>query len=279
METLNSLQNLQNLKMNIKNNVLTLPEFKQLSDKNLKLSDTVIVYTDGKVWKIIPYHIIKYYPIILDKYYEPDSNEGLVFDITIYVCPFTLFSIVYFGQYIPNNKVYNNNLTIVDKNNEDSLIIPITNTCYSIQLGIPQDCFIRRNEARIMTLRNAISKYPDCVFINPKLQLENPIIDNDYYLSSTIMFNTLPFLNKYNPKTLVWIIEYFSKKSGINKKTVLIPKKMSNTQFNNFDIVKNGFDYYLNKMSEKIKMKNGVVYCCYWFAWAGIYPHSKIIEL
>ena len=72
----------------------------------------------------------------------------------------------------------------------------------------------------------------------------------------------------------IYIIEYKSKKNlGEIKYTIIIPKK------NTFNIFSNGFNSYLNKMIEKIKYKNGLIYSCLWFGWNTFFPDTKIIKL
>ena len=252
--------------------------FTNNSNKKLKLSDIIVLYNDSRNWKIIPLNIFMMYPLIHDTYYEAqkDSNTNIISIITIYICPYTLFSAVYFNEFIPNDQVYNNNLTLLDANDNDILFIPIKNEVYSITSQKINNKYIRRNELKIMTLRNAISMYPDAMFIDLKqIDMIDQIVSNDYMTNNIINFKSFVFSNEYDPKTLIYIIEYKSKKIDEYKYSVIIPK------INTFDIVKNGFNTYFNNMVEQIRNKGGIIYTCYWFAWSGTNNKNtyKIIKL
>src|SRR5690606_21014491 len=98
------------------------------------------------------------------------------------------------------------------------------------------------DEIKIMTLRNAISKYPDCLFIDfNKISLIEPLTDKEYFKNKNILYPVDKFSEKYHPKTLIYIIEYKSQKQNKLKYTVLIPKKF---QLGLFDFVKYGFNAY-----------------------------------
>jgi hypothetical protein len=233
--------------------VIVNPVF-NIYDKKLSLTDTVILYNDGFFWKAIPHEIMLKYPVIQDKY------EDKI--ISVYSCPNTLFSCVYFGEFVPgnpldnpldnslNNHNYRNNLTLVSENN---LIVPIMNKIYDRETMNLTDLYIRKGEVKIMTLRNAISIYPDIRFINTScINMKEPnIISN----------------NKGQKNQIIYLIEYYSKKiyqdynHNNYKYTAIIPKN------NVFDIKKNNFDKYFNKMIEKIRDKGGHIYPCYLNAW------------
>ena len=126
-----------------------------------------------------------------------------------------------------------------------------------------------------MTLRNALSNHPDCTFIdNQKIDSIKPIVPNDYLQTKEILYNAPKFSHKYDPKTIIYIIEYKSNNTtDYFKKTVIIPIK------NNFDLSKNGFGKYFDKMINDIRDKGGMIYNCLWFAWNSTFPDSKVIEL
>lgn len=213
------------------------------------LSDIVMLYNNGKIWICLPLKIMQMYPIIHDTYF--DSSLGKC-DITIYVCPYTLFSCVYFGKYISYDKTFNNNLVLKNDNN---VLIPITNQIYSIDTGNITDKYIRKGEVRVMSLKNAIMAYPDCQFISiPSIKKINPINEN---------IDT----------NIIYIIEYKSRANYDYKYTILMPTKKS------FDIQENGFQNYFNKMIEKIREKRGIIYTCYASSWNNVHKTTRIIKL
>lgn len=235
----------------------TITEFSDFSPQKRKLSDIMISYNDGIKWKIIPLSIMNMYPIIYDEYNEPNEQKT---PITIYVCPYTLFSCVYFGKYTLHDKTtQNNNLSIVDVEN-DIYINPILNKTYSLTTDELLNKYIKKGEVRIITLKNVLYLFPDCLFANTSKipQIDN--ITNKDYLQN---------------KQIIYIIEYKSKNHDHNeyKYTIIKPK------INSFDIVKNGFESYFHKMVEQIRIKGGMIYPCLFDEWAKTNIDSKIIEL
>lgn len=257
------MDNLDELKYDMADRVIKNPVFNNYS-KSLKLADTVILYNDGMHWKAVPFTMILSHPVIHDTF---ENNKK----ISVYVCPFTLFSCVYFGEYVPGNKVYNNNLTLIDK---DKLLIPIINTIYNKDDMTISDLYIRKNEVKIMTLRNAISMFPDILFINHEsITKKSYLVDNDYIKNNIIKYSHAQYSDKYHPKQIVYIIEYHSKKQNELKYSIIVPKNSI------FDVVKNKFWLYLNNMIDKIRDKGGHIYPCYWFAWSATHTSFKIIDI
>ena len=230
--------------------------FSDFGTKILKLSTVVAVYNDGIKWKAIPLYILNSYPIIYDEYYEQSSDVKTV--ISIYVCPHTLYSCIYFGKYKLHDKMYNNNITIVNEH-DNIWIVPILNKVYSLSTDELIDEYIKKKEIKIITLKNVIYMYPDCQIINIK-----PIPEKQQIVQ---------YDNKINNKKLIYVIEYKSKNISEYKYTVIIPKH------NTFDINKNGFNKYFHSMAEQIRMKGGIIHTCFMDDWNMNKIESKIIEL
>jgi hypothetical protein len=234
----------------------TVTEFSDFFPQKRKLNDIMISYNDGIKWKIIPLSIMNIYPIIYDEYNETNEQKRT---ITIYVCPYTLFSCVYFGKYTLSDKTENNNLSIVDVEN-DIYIIPILNKTYSLTTNELLDKYIKKGEVRITTLKNVLYLFPDCLFVNTSKIPHMDAITNKDYLQN---------------KQIIYIIEYKSKNHNHTeyKYTIIKPK------INSFDIVKNGFESYFHKMVEQIRIKGGVIYPCLLDEWTKTNIESKKIEL
>src|SRR5579885_3221993 len=123
--------NFIDVSFDLKDRKLKNPNFINMVPKNTNLSDIVVCYNDGKLWKIIPLKIISTYPIIVDNYFQDQgANNGeieAVQQITVYMCPYTLFSCLYFGEYKLYEKLYITNVALVNEKDKDQIIIPILN--------------------------------------------------------------------------------------------------------------------------------------------------------
>lgn len=257
------MQNLVKLKHDMNNRIIKEPKYiDRIDDKGLELSDNVVLYNDNFNWKVIPLELMLMYPVIHDQY----ENKK----ISIYLCPFTLFSCVYFDEFYPGDQVYNSNLTLVNKNN---IMLPIVNNLYTKDMKIVKS-YIRKNEVKIMSLRNAISSFPDCQFIDiSNIKKIEPLIDKNYFKNKTIEYPIDKYSDKYDPKQIIYVIEYHSKKQDSYKYSVIVPKE------NIFDISKNKFEIYFDKMIEKIRDKGGHIYTCLWFGWSVTHSKFKVITI
>jgi len=245
----------------IRDRLLINPEF--IPNIDLSLQDIVFVYNDGRNWKIIPLSIAQKFPIIHDKYFEAGDSKMLV-KITVYMCPYSFFSCVYFGEFKSYDKVYNSNLVIEDGN---KVIFPIMNLIKSDD----GEKFIRKAEVKSMLFRTAVTRFPDLLGIDPKgLPKFQALVDDDYLDNDKIMFKTREFSPKYHPKTIVYIIEYISKRTHKYKYTVVVLDK---------DDDRTKVEKYLNDVLGKIRERGGIIYPCFWFAWNSLFPKSKLIIL
>jgi hypothetical protein len=281
---MNIFNDFNDVKESLKNRVLRYPSFStQTKLRNfISLQDNIFLYNDGRIWKIIPLSVAQKFPIIHDHYFEKinDQNQvGRTFAMTISICPFTLFATALFGEFIPIDKVYNNNIVLTNKNNEDQILVPIINNLYSKETGTISDELTRKLEVRFMTLKNAITKYPDCEFIDQEISHPNSLVDSHYLKNDQIIYPAKNFSDKYHPKTIIYVIEYKSKKTGEYKYSLLVSKDVKKIKANKADIDINGFEIYLDHMGNKIREKGGLIYPCFWFAWDGLFPQSKLIKL
>lgn len=283
------------------NRILHNPVYKSDPPADISLFDPVLIYNDGQIHKIVSFKHLSIYPLIYDKYFDNSKdNTGFVSDITVTCCPFTLTSIVYFGIYELHYEVYNNNIILSatqhnksDKSDQDFLLFQLTGDTYSIQENkLIKNYSIRRIDTSIMLLRNAISMFPDCVYLHLHDMHRNNIDRNELDRKSLIEIesyrktNMIPYsicekgknFNKYHPKTLVYGIIYQSKKHSF-KTSVIVDTTASQKKTNSYNFKKNGYYKYFNEMSDKLKEKMSLSIPCYWFAWISFYPNSKIIQL
>lgn len=261
----------------IKNNssrIFKDPTFTTMPRKDLNLSDPVLVYNDGRKWKLISLYFLQIYPIVYDRYHN--KNNKNIEDISITYCPYTSTGIIYFGKYTLHDKIYKNNIILKDEKN--NMIIQLLNKKYIN--NTLNDSLIKRLEVKLMTLRNAMTMIPDCLYLdinmnNIKLK---PFVDKKYFEKD------INNKYKYHPKTIVRGIDYIS--LNVNKNNIL-PKKYSvviganasKTLQDQFDLNKSKIEEYTDNILEQIKDKGGIMIPCFYFAWMKFYPESKIIKL
>lgn len=252
------------------------PQFlPELREDYLQLSDVVLVYSDGKNWKVVPMKVAEKYPIMRDVYFDNNQKAS---DITFTFCPHTLSSVIYFGKYSSIvNEVYKNNMTIVNEKTPDLMVIQMSGKTYSKNGGNNSktlvENFIRKNEVKIMTLRNVIGIYTDCVY------LYHDIPDTGSTLSISTTSTTSAA--KYHPKTFVYGITYNSKHVTEHKQrhSVIVSNDASKDKVNSYDIRINKYHGYFKNTLQKIRDKGGFITPCYWFAWNAMFEESKVVKI
>jgi len=250
--------------------IIKTSSFIPLDDK-LNINDPVFLYNDGNTWKIVSLETITKCPIIHDTYY---SNKNETFNISIVICPYTLMSMVLFDKYYLTDKLYQTSIVIKNDNN---YYIPILKETYDNEFN-KIDKLIRKDEVRMMTLKNAMMEFPDCLFLNDTCDLK-PLVEKDYYNTKDIIYPIDNISDKFHPKSLVYIIEYKSTKKEKLECTIIIPKGTYKDKINSYDIEKNGFDKYFSKMIEKIREKSGLIYPILWFSVNIQTENCKTVEL
>lgn len=253
---------LKDSEYDLKGKILERPEFASMAP-NIDLGDPIIVYSNGDQYRVVPLELFTKTPLIYDQYFDKirKKNKNIISDITIAFCPFSMSSVVYFGRYELTNNLYQNNLVMRDVKNSDHLVTQLDGKIYSETDNIRIFERLRKGEAKIMTLRNAITSLPDCTF----LQETKEIRDQE----------PIPLKNK---SQIVYGLEYLSSRvenSEDNKYTAIVPKDGKNK----YDIQKNGIKDYLDGMIEKIREKGGIIVPSSEEAWLQFHPDSKKLEL
>ncbi len=264
------------------NRIIKQPKFVYHIPSNIKLSDTIFVYNDGKRWKLIPLSILKRYPIVFDKYYDQikrKKGKFIISDMTVTYCPYTGCSVIYYGKYIPTGEVYNNNIILADSDNNNNIMSQMMGILYDRKTKKQTHDIVRREEAKIMTLRNAISKYPDYVFLKQKEDID-PLVSETYYHNNTILFPITHSSLRFHPKTLVYGIEYKSNDMEYkNKYSVIVSDDASKKKPNSRDLKINKYTEYFDEMIEEIRLRGGVIIPALWFAWYGMFPKARVVKL
>ena len=212
-----------------------------------------------------------------DIYYDDIGSrtvDRMMSDITISYCPFSGSCVIFFDKWFCNGDVFKNNIVLSKgKLNISQLSC---STC--------DGELIRREEVNLMTLRNAIGKYPDCHYFNVEVDDRHkvnkiPIVQDKYKSDTTIMFGHHSKNKKYHPKSIVFGINYLSRDTNKNKYSVVVPKGTKSDKPINADIKKNGIDDYFIKMLDDVRERGGIIIPTYWFAWIEQFENSKVIEL
>jgi hypothetical protein len=262
--------NINKIIKKIKKRMLTVEDYKFIQDsKGNKLLDKMLLYNNGKSWKIIPLKTMLAYPIIYDKY----ETEKETYDITIVLCPITLMSTIFKGLF--KLKTYQNDKMILSEINNDKVILPI-----DMGIKINSKFVIEKNKrlvVNITTLRNAMMTAPDANILTCDKKKKS-ILKKSYYKDlNDIDGNVINGL--LHPKTLVYVIQFKHHSTPDEKTKILMGKNISEKKVTGYDFSKSGISSYLTKYQEKIIGNEGFIMPMLWYMAKKIYSQSEVINV
>lgn len=225
---------------------------------DLDLSDKFVAYSCGSCWKMIKLSQMIDYVLLYDKY-TTDTDK---WDITLVVCPITLYSCTFVGQckYVK----YNDNVMILENNNKEFEIIDDTKNRYELFIG---------NLASIMIL------FPDIKYITIKKDPPTQLSNIKYYESQLDFYNNKIKELDIHPKTLVYLIAYRSKHTGNIKKYIILGVDISKETISGYNIRNSKFLEYLMKIKNKITERNGYIVPSLYYCAKLFFPDAKYIYL
>jgi len=258
----------------MKNKILNITDYVFTSgvcDK-LKLSDKVLLYNTGDLWKIVPLSLALSYPIIYDKY----SMDETEYDITITICPITLRATMFNGLF--EFETYDHyRMVLKEINNplDPNILMPI-----DIGLKIDKKYMIqsnKRTEVKIATLRSIIGLAPDALFMSSDKKI-NQVISMDYYSNLLdASGNTLEGL--IHPKTLIYVMHYKSHNTDKDKISLILGKDISQYDVTGYDARKSKIFDYLEKQQKKTINREGFIMPMLWYLAKDIYKTSKVVSI
>ncbi len=261
------------------NRVLSKPKFANRLPVDINLSDPVLVYTDGISWKVIPFKYALVYPVVHDIYFDSNykrKDKYIANEITVCICPYTLTSVILFGTYVPNGYVHNG--SIVLEMDSEKVVVPFHGTLVSKVTGEYIES-IRRSEIKLMSMRNCITRFPDCKFLQSTIDLE-PLVNSDYLDSTKMMYINTPD-RTYHPKTFTFVIEYMSQDPDYDKpkRVAVVGEDADKTKRGSYDTRVNKITEYEEAQSENLREKSAIIIPCYWSAAKEMYPDINVFQL
>lgn len=228
---------------------LTSENYSNGNINDLNLDDKIVAYSCGSnCWKMIKLSTMLNHGLLYDIY----TSENESWDITVIVCPKTLYSCVFNGKckYIE----YKDNIMILENNENTFEIITDEINKYQVYIGY---------------VSSLLLLYPDIMYIT---------LSENYTYKYKIHNEKLP-QNIINPYTLVYLISYKSKHTGKHKKYIIIGHDADEKDITGYDLRKSKFIEYLMTIKKKVRERNGYIVPILFHYAQQFYPNSKYINL
>lgn len=240
-----------------------------LDSPNIMLSTKIVIYNSGSKWKIVPLNIFLCFPIIYD---FVDDSDGK-YQITVIICPLTLRATMLKGKF--TFEMYDD-LTMLVRETTTGSIMPI-----DVGYKVDKEFVVhtnRRSEVKIMTLRDAVMIAPDALFINLTNKLPPYVINQNYYEdTNNIQGENIESL--VHPKTLAYLIQYKSRKTGTEKYTIVLGKDAVANTVTGYNLKNSGYTEYTYSQRDKIATHEGYTMPILWFISKELYPNAKVVYI
>lgn len=258
------------------NNILDVKDYRTVLNpqKHYTLNTTIVSYYGGRYWNIIPLDTMLQYPILYFKYWHNKHNKEYI--NSLLVCPITMRSMIFKGK-ISIVDIKNDSLQLYSHLTKDTFSIddPYTPRNQSTEKQIKSH--IKRHEVKITTLRKMFMYATDIEY-TITTKKDDYIVNKDYY-TNRIYYDGTQLYNAYHPKSIVYVIQYYSFKHKSYIYDILIGKNMDKVNVTGYDIKESGIWEYLSKHKEKLIARKPYIFPIMWFHVDKMYKNSNKILL
>ena len=243
-------------------------------EKYFNLRDNVICFYNGLNWNAILLEDMLAYPILYFEFWHEKSQTTYINSLV--VCPITMRMMLYKGIIeiidIVKDRLYLKNL---DTDDEFFMDLPYTGH-YDEKGNVKKiKSQTKRHEVRLLTLRDLFLVISDPKYIVLKNK-EKKIIKDDYY-TNRYTYDNLPIYTMFHPKTIVYMIQYYSKANNKYKYIVLIGKNISKTEVTGYNTKASGIFDYIKSNYDKLTNKRAYIYPIFWFMVDKIYNDVNVL--
>lgn len=265
-------------KKDITSKIIKCDDYKmsEYTDKaGLSLRDQIICFFNGINWVVVKIDVMLSYPILYFSFWSLKYKKYFI--NSLLVCPITLRTIIYKGK-IEIIDIIKNNLKLRNLDTKDEFMMDQPFTGLTDKDGKEKEIKsqIKRYKVMISTLRDLYSIIGDPKYINTQLPI-NSIIPKRYYEDNKDIDEN-KIQTSYHPKTLAYIVQYYSF-SAQHYKHIVIPPSNLNPKFKaGYEFKKEEFFKFFKEKEEIYKKNNVYIYPILWFQIPKIYDDFNIYK-
>jgi hypothetical protein len=244
---------------------------------DLNLRDNIVCFFDGLNWLVIKLvHMLKC-PILYFKFWSEKYKTYYI--NSLLVCPITLRAIIYKGE-INIIDIKDKNLFLLNNETGDKYFMDMPFTGYKTKDGKEKKIKsqIKRHPVVVSQLREIYSMASDFKFIDINKQKYDNIFSKEYY-SSHYDLDDKYIDTVFHPKTLMYIVQYYSHSDKKYIFQVIIPNSIDTENKGGYKYKSDGYLKYFKKNEEKHKERKSYIYSILWNTIDDYYENYKIIKL
>ena len=244
---------------------------------HFKINDNMVCFFNGKEWNLILLKDMLVYPVLYFDFWHKKDNT--IYKNSLVVCPITMRSMIYKGR-IQITDIINDQLYLKNIDTNDVFLMDTPYTGKYDSLGKEKKIkshVVKRHEAKILTLLNSFT-----ILIDPKYIVLNKdkkkdtIINYDYY-TNKYSYDNQPIYTSYHPKTIVYMIQYYSESKKKYIYTAIIGKDINKNVVSGYNYKKSGLWRFLSKNLELYIKKKFFIYPVFWFMVDKLYNDVKMV--
>jgi hypothetical protein len=244
--------------------------------KHFSINDKIVCFFDGLGWNIIRLATMLAYPVLYYDYWH--EKEKTTYTNTLVVCPLTIRTMIYKG-YVDIIDVVDNRLRLHSREQKEDFWMELPYTGHIDVNGVEKKIksHVKRMEVKLLTLRDSWMFATDPKYIVAKHN-EPMIISSAYYENRQTVDGKIIYTSVH-PKTVCYVVQYYSHRVSAYRYTVLIGKDSSPDHPTGYQYRKTGLWGYINKYREKFIKKKAYIYPCLWFAVEQLYRDFQLITV
>lgn len=242
--------------------------------KYFKLSDKVVCFYNGHDWNVILLKSMLTYPTLYFDFWVEKDN--VFYENSLVLCPITLRSMIYKGK-IKIIDIINDRLYLLNSDTNDEFFMDLPYTGHYDEFGKDKriKSQVKRFEVKVLTLRDCSMFILDPRFIIIKKN-DTPIISEEYYINR-LTYDGLPIYTMYHPKTLVYMIQYYSFSKEKYIYIALVCKNIDKDTPTGYNYKISGVWNFIEKHKNSFVEKRAYIYPIFWFMVERLYKDAKIV--
>jgi len=230
---------------------------------NFKIHDRVVAFFDGREWNVIGLDFMLSHPILIYRHWS--DKDQVYYDNTLMVCPFTLRTMIYKGRIRIDDIRFGYELVLKNEDTED--IFPISNpyTGHYDESGQEKKIKsqVKRHEVKILEHRDIFAFDSDPKYVTIEVDETDMILDQKYYNNKEGAYEE-HLSTVFHPKSLVYVVQHYSKTDNAYRHLVLIPTRISRDVVTGYRYKMSRFWAYSEENKDKLIEKRAFTYPMLW---------------
>lgn len=243
--------------------------------KHFQVSDKIVSFYNGKSWCVITLYNMLCYPILYFDFWS--DKDKTTYRNTLLVCPITLRSMIYKGK-IKIIDVINDRLFLLNTDTGDEFFMDTPYTGHYDEKGKEKKIksHVKRHEVKIVVLRDAFMFLLDPTYMIIKKDKQVKTIIYSGYYTNQFTHIGLATYTTFHPKTLVYMIQYYSHHTKDYRYTVIVGRDINRETPTGYNYRASGlWDFMVKHMRELIE-KRAYIYPIFWFMIDKIYKDKDV---